>query len=173
MRTTSGAVARTCGFSSREKRLHALPHWLPLGSRNRSPARSTLLSDLSSNPPSTIRLASPMARCASCTAGPASLSPASMSTASWTGAHTSIPRSCIRMQAIRSISAPLACIGKFFSVDVFVLASTKSGQPKVATMCFLRRAVSATACDHSQKRRYVRRCSIRSSAACASERPIR
>ena len=39
----------------------------------------------------------------------------SISSASWTGAHTSTPRSVARQQASRSISAPLACIGKLRS----------------------------------------------------------
>ena len=40
---------------------------------------------------------------------------AQISTASWTGAQTSIPRSVARQHASRSISAPLACMGKLRS----------------------------------------------------------
>jgi hypothetical protein len=50
-----------------------------------------------------------------------------------TGAQTSTPRSVARQQAIRSISAPLACIGKFRSERGFESSPIRSHQPK--TVC--------------------------------------
>ena len=85
----------------------------PRGSMYRSGWRIIVASDRSSSPPNTMRLASAMALRVLLTMWSISSTGASISIASCTGAQTEMPSSVARQQARRSISAPLACIGKF------------------------------------------------------------
>src|SRR5262249_51334849 len=85
---------------------------LPRLSMYRSGWRMMTASVPISNPPSTIREASAMAMRIRVTSSSRWSSGAQINTASCTGAHTSISRSVARQHAKRSISAPLACIGK-------------------------------------------------------------
>ena len=71
-------------------------------------------------------------------------------TASWTGAQISIPSSVPRQQARRSISAPLACIGKFCRDRRLTFGPTCTVQPK--TVCKLPCSIawSTAPSDHCQ-----------------------
>src|SRR5664280_383328 len=97
----------------------------------RSGYRYTSNSVRSVMPPSTIALASAIARRAVTTAPTMSPPRASISRASCTGAITLTPRSTARQQANRSISAPFACMGKLRRLLGFGSPSTKRFQPKV------------------------------------------
>ena len=80
---------------------------------------------------------------------------AQISTASCTGAQISIPHSAARQHASRSISAPLACIGKLRSdrgfgsfVDVDVPTKRRVQRPG-------QHGLSTAESDHAQNVRYV------------------
>ena len=73
-----------------------------------------------------------------------------MRNASWTGAHTSIPASVAAIAAMRIISAPLACIGKFMRERGFGSRPTRRRQPNTVFISLFIIAADTVSSLHRQ-----------------------
>ena len=73
--------------------------------------------------------------------------------ASWIGAQTSIPASVAAIAAMRIISAPFACMGKFISDRALAPATTRRRQPNTVHISPVSMAESTMPPDHDQNRR--------------------